>query len=97
MNLKNITLWKINPFVKITPKKFRLKYDIVPDPKKFRLKYQGARDVILRKSHSRPTHVPPTRSTQGHPAILTNMAPLGASSDALSLSENTKQIGVIRT
>ena len=25
-------------------------------PKKFRLKYQGARDVILRKSHSRPTH-----------------------------------------
>ena len=29
----------------------------IPHPKKFRLKYQGARDVILRKSHSRPAHV----------------------------------------
>ena len=28
----------------------------IPHPKKFRLNYQGARDVILRKSHSRPTH-----------------------------------------
>ena len=30
-------------------------------PKTFRLKYQGTSDVILRKSYSRPSHVPPTR------------------------------------
>ena len=42
MNLTNITVWK-SIFSSRSPQKFRLKY-------------QGARDVILRKSHSRPTH-----------------------------------------
>ena len=48
-------------------------------PKKCRLKYQGARDVIRRKSHSRPTPVPLTRFTNEKIAIFINIATLGAS------------------
>ena len=57
MNLKNITPWKINPFVKITPKKFRLKY---PSPQEISFEISGRTWCYSSKipltSHSRPTH-----------------------------------------
>ena len=71
VNLNNITFWKINPFVKITPKKFRLKYDIVPDPDKFRLNIRAHLMLFFEN----PTHVPLSFFAPGKPAIFTNMAP----------------------